>query len=47
MQAEMLKIVAGVDDDGEVRADQSLQPKRELGAADAAAQCHHRPAAMT
>src|ERR1039458_7710809 len=45
MQAEMLEIIAGIDDNCQVRADQALESERELGAPYPAAQCDHRPAA--
>src|SRR5689334_3969298 len=44
MQPELLEIITGVDDDGEVGADRPFQPQRKLGAADAAAQSDHGPA---
>jgi hypothetical protein len=41
----MLEIVAGIYDDGQIRADPTREPEREFGAPNPAAQGDHRPAA--
>ncbi len=38
MQTEVLEVVACIDDNGQVRTDQAIEAKRQLGAADAATQ---------
>ena len=41
-EAEVLVVVAGVDDHREVLAAQAIQPVGELRAADLSAECNHR-----